>query len=381
MRKYLTVILSFLCLALLAQNKNADYVGYIEKYGGEAQAQMKKHGVPASITLAQGLLESAAGKSELAQKANNHFGIKCGGDWNGATYRHDDETKQECFRKYSKATDSFNDHSLFLKKTRYQSLYELKITDYKGWANGLKKCGYATDPAYPQKLIKLIEDYQLYKFDSNDNQTYASQDDTSSVVPVAQSQSAVRRVSHGSHGKRYTYIQQSKAKSKQPKAGGKQSKAVVPPPVAPVDSLRADTVASDTVASQSEEPFRTKGMPSVNLQGEHIVYRCNGSRYVVAQKGDTFESIAYEFNMYESMLRKYNDIVNPRYQVQEGDKIYLQRKRKYAEKKYAIYRVRRNENIWQIAQDKGMQLKYIYSLNGIEEGWNVTINQELILRK
>ena len=126
----------------------------------------KKYKIPASITLAQGLLESGAGQSDLARRSNNHFGIKCHSDWRGGRVYHDDDLRGECFRKYKRVEDSYEDHSKFLKRSRYDQLFRLKITDYKGWARGLQKCGYATDRAYANKLIKVVEDYELYRFDS-----------------------------------------------------------------------------------------------------------------------------------------------------------------------------------------------------------------------
>jgi len=127
---------------------------------------MRKYGIPASITLAQGILESGSGKSKLAVEANNHFGIKCHDTWNGATVHLDDDAPNECFRKYKSVDQSFEDHSLFLKKPRYQELFALEINDYKGWAQGLKKCGYATSPTYAKSLIDLIEKYELIQFDT-----------------------------------------------------------------------------------------------------------------------------------------------------------------------------------------------------------------------
>ena len=150
-----------------AQRRNSRYVAYIDKYKDLAIEQMKEHKIPASITLAQGLLESGAGMSELARKSNNHFGIKCGGSWKGRTVRHDDDARQECFRAYKNPRDSYEDHSTFLTRgARYAFLFKLDITDYKGWARGLKKAGYATDPSYANRLITIIEDYDLYKYDS-----------------------------------------------------------------------------------------------------------------------------------------------------------------------------------------------------------------------
>ena len=138
---------------------------YINFFKSEAIHEMNLYGIPASITLAQGILESGSGKGRLAKEANNHFGIKCH-DWNGERIYHDDDRAQECFRKYDHPNQSYRDHSLFLvKRKRYSNLFKFKTTDYKSWAKGLKKAGYATDPKYPKKLISLIERYKLYKYD------------------------------------------------------------------------------------------------------------------------------------------------------------------------------------------------------------------------
>ena len=143
-------------------------VDYIEKYHSIAILEMKKYKIPASITIAQGLLESGMGLGRLAVKANNHFGIKCHKKWKGKKIYHDDDKKQECFRKYKNPSESYRDHSLFLvNRERYSFLFNLKTKNYKGWAKGLKKAGYATDPKYPEKLISLIERFNLDKFDSN----------------------------------------------------------------------------------------------------------------------------------------------------------------------------------------------------------------------
>ncbi len=149
-----------------AQKKNQRYIKYIDTYSDLAVEHMKKYKIPASITLAQGLLESGAGTSRLAQKSNNHFGIKCGSSWKGRTVRHDDDARQECFRAYKSAKESYEDHSVFLANgARYAFLFKLDIADYKGWARGLKKAGYATDPSYANRLITIIETYELYKYD------------------------------------------------------------------------------------------------------------------------------------------------------------------------------------------------------------------------
>lgn len=167
MKRYLISLLTiFVCLVLQAQTRNKQYESYIKQYRDLAVKEMKKYRIPASITLAQGLLESGAGQSTLARKSNNHFGIKCGSDWRGKTVSHDDDARGECFRAYKHPKQSYEDHSKFLaNRPRYASLFKLDITDYKGWARGLKKAGYATNPRYAEQLIGIIELYDLHKYD------------------------------------------------------------------------------------------------------------------------------------------------------------------------------------------------------------------------
>lgn len=159
------MIITLMASTLFAQ-VDANYQAYIEQYKDLAITEQERHAIPASITMAQALLESSAGVSRLATIGNNHFGIKCGKDWTGDVMHHDDDQLGECFRKYKKPIESFEDHSLFLKRQRYAFLFQYDITDYKAWANGLSRAGYATDPTYPEKLIKIIETYDLAKLDT-----------------------------------------------------------------------------------------------------------------------------------------------------------------------------------------------------------------------
>jgi LysM repeat protein len=163
------------------QAKIPAYENYIRQYGNLAVRQQKKYHIPASITLAQGILESGAGQSELARKSNNHFGIKCHSDWKGEKVYHDDDSRNECFRKYKNVEDSYEDHALFLtERSRYADLFKLNVRNYQDWARGLQKSGYATDQAYANRLIKLIEDYELSRFDAGD-------------VPVSKKEVAVKK--------------------------------------------------------------------------------------------------------------------------------------------------------------------------------------------
>ena len=323
-RRVFLLSLFCLCIAgqLFAQNQLPLFKAYIEQYRDIAIAQQKEHGIPASITMAQGLLESGAGQSDLAKKANNHFGIKCTSDWKGDSYRHDDDRKNECFRKYRHASESYEDHSKFLLRDRYKPLFSLAVTDYKGWAKGLSKCGYATDPKYPEKLIKIIEDYRL-------------------DLLVAD-------------------------------APAKHAKT---------KSTPQDTIfAADTVDIVQQEQFKDRAkMDDVDLYHDHQSGRQNGRRYVIAQRGETFASLAYEFNMRERTLRKYNDALDDR-QLKKGDRVYLYPKKRKADRKHPRYYVRKGDTAWSISQQFGIKMKSIYTLNGIPEGTPLTTAQWLRLR-
>lgn len=164
----LIVVLSclFIAMPMQGQGRVRTYDVYIETYSGLASQHMDMYRIPASIKLAQGILESGAGMSDLARNSNNHFGIKCHQSWSGPRVFAPDDTPNDCFRKYARVEESYRDHSEFLANgARYRPLFDLSITDYKGWARGLQKLGYATDRAYANKLIKLIEDYELYRYD------------------------------------------------------------------------------------------------------------------------------------------------------------------------------------------------------------------------
>jgi len=196
-RLYIVILGVFFVTVLFAQpaERRITRSEYIEKYKDDAIQEMHHSGVPASITLAQGILESGDGNSPLALYANNHFGIKCHTSWKGETFLLDDDEKNECFRKYNSVYESFKDHSEFLtSRSRYASLFELKITDYKRWAHGLKAAGYATNPKYADLLIGLIEKHELYKYDSYAKvpSKQLAKSKTSSVLAEGQSKRVVK---------------------------------------------------------------------------------------------------------------------------------------------------------------------------------------------
>ena len=168
MRKFLVIIAISMSISSFSQIKwNQAYQQYVDQYKDIAIEQMQRYHIPASITLAQGLLESGAGRSQLTRTSNNHFGIKCNNNWTGRRTYHDDDQRNDCFRVYDSAYESYEDHSKFLTgNVRYSGLFQLKPTDYKGWAKGLKAAGYATNPVYAEKLIEIIQLYKLYQFDT-----------------------------------------------------------------------------------------------------------------------------------------------------------------------------------------------------------------------
>ena len=264
-----------------AQRKLSSYEAYISKYSDLAIEHQKKYKIPASITLSQGLLESGAGQSSLARQSNNHFGIKCHSDWRGGRVYHDDDLRGECFRKYDQVEDSYTDHSKFIAfRPRYSVLFDLDLKDYKGWAKGLQQCGYATDRAYANKLIKVIEDYELYRFDSNKG------------------------------------------------------------------SRKQETPQQNKNASAELMP----------------IYKTHGLIYVIARANDSFESIAQNLGFKEKELRKYNEVPEE-FPLQPGDIVYLEKKKKKADKPYYDHVVQIGESMHSISQHYGIRLKSLYKLN------------------
>jgi LysM repeat protein len=312
---------ALLLLACLFCNENGfaqDRISteaYIDMYKGIAIDKMKEYHIPASITLAQGILESGSGNSRLAQKANNHFGIKCHKGWTGKTFYMDDDAKDECFRKYDKVEDSYRDHSLFLtQRGRYSFLFEYDTKDYKKWAYGLKKAGYATNPKYPELLIRIIEKYDLAQYDS------------------------------GKIGKR------------------RHNKDTDEPNV----SVIAASVTANLVDVGKSESGRQ-------------LYTNNGKKLILAKEGDTYYSLARELNMYSWQLFTYND-VDKKHTVQTGELIYLEKKKRKADKKFETHIVRQGESMQMISQIYGIKLKRLYKMNNLPEGIQVVTGTRLKLR-
>ena len=286
---------------------------------------MTRHGIPASITLAQGLLESGAGKSKLATEANNHFGIKADSRWNGSTYSHLDNGNWHKFRVYKNAEKSYEDHSLFLVgNSRYSALFELDCTDYKGWAKGLKQCGYAEDPKYPQKLIELIELYELQNLTKSGGGKNASK--KSDDEDLAINEEEIYRQAH------------------------KVLQAYVMPPIA-----------------------------DFHILGGHAAGYRNSVKYVIALQGDTYASISKDLDMREKALRKFNDAKFAR-DIQAGDMVYIYAKRNKSGRKYTYYYTQPGDNLWEISQKYGIKLKKLCKRNDLRPKDNTTLPERLQLR-
>jgi LysM repeat protein len=307
---------------------------YIQKYKDDAIKDMLRTKVPASITLGQAMLESDNGNSKLAKNANNHFGIKCHNGWTGATYNMDDDAKNECFRKYKTVLDSYDDHSDFLRnRTHYAFLFELKSTDYKGWAEGLKKAGYATSPTYAKDLIKIIEDNKLYEMDK--------------LLKMPEKEAEVAE-------------KENPKKIEPPAIPAKTSSN---PPKTP-----AITDKSSNVPIKKNEPISSKGAP---------VLLNNEVKYIVASKGETFYKIAKENNVNVGELYTYNDLGKDAI-LSPGQMVYLQPKRNSACVQYHI--VKAGETMYSISQEFGIKLKMLYKKNLMNLGTEPVVGQRLWLK-
>lgn len=326
-----TLILGLMLSLTMAAGavQNEKYLNYIAQWRDVAVQHQKEYGIPAAITLAQGLLESGAGQSELAVKANNHFGIKCTSEWMGDVFRYSDNRRNECFRRYNNAEESFRDHAKFLQKPRYEKLFSLKVTDYKGWAQGLKDCGYATDPAYPQKLIRIIEDYELAD------------------------------LGKGAAGK--------------PETGKKADEVVVLEQTEPIATINADP-----------EPPYVRPLSAKEEKAEFFAHhgrgKCNGVKYTVAREGDTYSSIAFSLNIPERSLREMNDALGRT--LQKDDRVYLGKKKAQAAPGHERIWVKPGESVWHVIQKEGITEASFRALNGLPVDVRVfKTRQQVLLRK
>ena len=320
MKRELIFILA--CLPFLVQAQRITPEEYIQTYKDIAIREMKTHKIPASITLAQGLLESGAGNSALAREAKNHFGIKCHKGWEGDTYYMDDDEKNECFRKYDDVEQSFRDHSEFLcGRSRYAALFDLDITDYEGWAKGLKAAGYATNPKYAQLLIDRIRLYDLTQYDQIALGLLAESD------------------------------------------------------VEPIDP-EADEYFELAFSPKDKSIF-----PLADMTPEgRFIYENNGVRFVYAKEGETPESMAKTFGIKFKRFCQYNCLKHPEEVVfHSGDVVYLEklRNKNWKAKKYTV---QEGETLRDVALRFAVKPEKVLRKNGLKEGKKLHKGQELWLR-
>ncbi|MGN1240041.1 MAG: glucosaminidase domain-containing protein [Paludibacteraceae bacterium] len=313
------------------QQQNPLYLQYIAQWRDVVVANQQNYGIPASITMAQALLESAAGTSELAINAKNHFGIKCTSEWTGETYLKDDDKKDDCFRVYNDAKESFDDHSAFLHRARYQPLFEIAVEDYAGWANGLKKCGYATDAKYPQKLVKLIEDYRLDLLADKDWSPASNGGSNATQRPVV-----VKKTE----------------------------------PIAVISSNPEPEYVESLSAKEERQLFLLT----------HKTMKYNGVKYVVALEGDTYPNVAFRLNITERSLREWNDALDRT--LHAGDRIYLAKKKPQALPEKALVWVAPGESLWEICQREAVQMKKVQECNGFLPSIRIfKTRQQILLAK
>ena len=288
---------------------------YVEKYKAIAIAHMERYGIPASITMAQGILESDSGNSRLSLSSNNHFGIKCKKSWTGERVYHDDDAKGECFRAYPSVEASYQDHADFLDQSpRYDSLFAYPSDDYRSWARGLKAAGYATAPDYAERLVKIIESMKLYLLDKeNGNKIY-----TASKTAAA----------------------------------------------------NTEAWWESNVATSDEQINPNAFRVTVNAHKGYSVYRTNHTYYIVAKEGDSFESLGKIFDISAKMLRKFNDVAKNS-TLAKGDVVYIERKKTQWLGNTMQHKVVRDETLYSLSQSYGIRYKSLAKLNHLSAGEDV----------
>ena len=338
MQKWLIACISImLCVPfrMSAQDSYADKANrYVQQYGKLAVAEQKRSGVPAAITLGQGILETEAGCSILVTGANNHFGIKCKSGWTGETFAHTDDAPDECFRKYKCCEDSYKDHSDYLKGSpRYASLFRLSVTDYAGWAYGLKKCGYATNPRYAQQLIKIIEDFHLqaYTYAAIDNSDMSSND-------LAADEKGETNVKTG---------------------GSNAAYETSAPTTAALPATNAATLTTVTPLVSKKKQGKEVVTPYSSAPNKGVLLKVNGLRAFYALKGEMLLQYALKFNVRYEHLLEINDLKDT--PLPANMFVYLEKKNYRGVRSTHI--VKQGENLLMISQAEGIQLRRLMTLN------------------
>jgi len=333
----LTVWGIFLMRGGLCAQNNPDVINYINSYKDLAVSEMQRTGIPAAITLAQGIHESEAGNSDLVKKSNNHFGIKCKDEWTGERVYHDDDARGECFRSYPAAADSYKDHSDFLKRgSRYAFLFTLDPTDYEGWASGLRKAGYATNPRYPQILIKYIQDYNLEQYTLIAMGKLKPSEEVVLTVPGAPAR---------------------------PLTGLNQGPAVVVTPGAEGAVVQPVGIHSGVGQTRQNYP-----------EGE---FQINRTRVVYARAGVSLLSIANQYDIALGRLLEFNDLKEEDV-LTKDQLLFLQRKRRTGAAEFHI--VLEGETVYDICQEEGVRYQDLIEMNQLSPGVQPAAGEKLYLR-
>lgn len=352
MKQFLTIFLATIALAAYAQKEKA--YNYIAQYKDIAIAEMQRSGVPASITLAQGILESSYGESDLCKNSNNHFGIKCKTEWTGEKVYHDDDTKQECFRSYPSAAESYKDHSNFLRtRAWYDFLFKIDPTDYSAWAKGLKKAGYATERDYPQKLMKVINDYNLNQYTliamnklPNSNQTLANTEKEEIYEDTTMAPELIIKIS----SKKLRENQQKRAE------GLEEDSVIIINPNATV----AKAIAEKKKANYPEG-----------------IFTINHSKVIYAKEGTSLLSLAKQYDISLAKLIEFNDMDEE--EILATDKlIFIERKLTKGATDFHV--VKLNETLYDICQTEGVRLDKIVEYNSIKKNMQPAVGEKIYLR-
>ena len=322
---------------------------YIYKWRHVAVDHMETYGIPASITMGQAILESGYGNGYLARVANNHFCIKCKGTWKGATITHADDNPDDCFRVYDSAEDSFRDHADFLNSgSRYDFLFAYDADDYKNWAKGLKKAGYATAPDYADRLIGVIERYNLHLLDKKNGikqyDDYLAKRADVDLSALKQSETPA---------------------------------AVLPePPVNVTEEVLTDIATAYADSGIDPNNFRV----TINAYKGYNVYLTNRAHYIVAKKGDTYESLSEVFSISAGNLRRFNDVAR-KAQLEEGDIVYIERKLPSWMGEELLHVVKDGETLHDISQLYGIRLKSLTKQNTMRSNSPLAAGRTIRIQK
>jgi hypothetical protein len=323
-KSYLLIIAVWMTCQVRAQLTPEIITAYINNYKDLAMAEMQRSGVPAAITLAQGILETEAGRSNLVMRSNNHFGIKCKSSWTGEKVYHDDDAKGECFRKYQSAEDSYRDHSDYLAQTpRYAHLFKLDPADYKAWSHGIRAAGYATNPKYAYILIKYIETYSLNDY---------------SLIAMGRITGPDMAVTGGGTGTSGAYLE------------------------SPTSGPAGDP----------------KTVEKIEVKYPLGEFRINDTKVIWAAPGTSLKDVARKYALTVDWLQEFNELPAGQETVVNGQLLYLQRKRKQGNKDFRVFS--EGDDLYSIAQEEGIRLESLLKYNQLSLEMKPAIGEKLYLK-